>query len=489
MMNAVEYKAEDILIAREQRVELQEKLMQQYNGNIVVMRVNYPGLKKYNKISISIIKVMYREIVRLLRQNNVELIHEELIGNVKEYNDINKIIRNEAVCIEDKNLAEGPIVIFVCNENPLKLKKITTKLEEEHILGRCLDIDVYNESGNSISRRELGYGFRKCFLCNDIAHVCVRTKRHTENEVINFIKNSYKKYMLYEKGELGKMEITNKLGEFALQSMLYEISAYPSPGLVSPISSGAHKDMDFYTFLSSIAAINPYMCKFVEAGYSNKSYKEIFDDIRRIGIDAEKKMLKKTCDINTHKGMIFLMGVSLAATSKAIHDNKPFSEIRQVIKDMTSGIVENELLNIKDQEKITYGERLFAQYGIEGIRGEVERGLPIVFDKALKFYNQHEYLQDRERLIQTLIYIMCFCEDTTILHRHPLPRLREVQVAAEAVLELGGVETIEGRDALEKLDLRFSREGLSPGGVADLLAITVYFSLVEEFMKNEEFYE
>src|SRR3712207_4989197 len=106
LMNAVEYKAEDILIAREQRVELQEKLMQQYNGNIVVMRVNYPGLKKYNKISISIIKVMYREIVRLLRQNNVELIHEELIGNVKEYNDINKIIRNEAVCIEDKRSEE-----------------------------------------------------------------------------------------------------------------------------------------------------------------------------------------------------------------------------------------------------------------------------------------------------------------------------------------------------------------------------------------------
>lgn len=282
------------------------------------------------------------------------------------------------------------------------------------------------------------------------------------------------------------MNMIGKLGEFSLKAMLYEISSYPSPGLVSPVSSGAHRDMDYFTFLNSISSLDPYMYKFAKAGYCDKSPKEIFKDIREIGKDAEKVMLESTKGINTHKGMIFLMGISLAASSKAIYEHKEFDYISTVIKQMTEGIVQSELLNKNASEKCTYGEKIFDKYGITGVRGEVEEGLPIIFEKSLKYYREKEYLTEKDRLVQTLVYIMCYCEDTNILHRRSMEKLTYVHEAASEAIELGGVETIEGRSEIENLDYKFSKEGISPGGSADLLAITVYFSLLKDFMEKEE---
>ena len=38
----------------------------------------------------------------------------------------------------------------------------------------------------------------------------------------------------------------------------------------------------------------------------------------------------------------------------------------------------------KDKAK-SYGEKLFLKYNVEGIRGQVERGIPLVFDYSLKY--------------------------------------------------------------------------------------------------------
>ncbi|GAA3314249.1 hypothetical protein GCM10020331_006340 [Ectobacillus funiculus] len=71
--------------------------------------------------------------------------------------------------------------------------------------------------------------------------------------------------------------------------MLYEVACYPSPGLVSPISNGAHKDMDFLLFIDSTAVLSKYLSLFVQEGFTDNSYKDIFNNIRTIGIEAEKK--------------------------------------------------------------------------------------------------------------------------------------------------------------------------------------------------------
>jgi len=270
------------------------------------------------------------------------------------------------------------------------------------------------------------------------------------------------------------------IGEIALQSMLYEISCFPSAGLVSPVSKGAHKDMDYFTFIKSTSVLSKYMVIFSQCGYSNEQPHVIFKKIREIGKEAEQSMFIKTKGINTHKGIIFLLGISCAATAKAIYDSKDFLYIPDIIKKMTHGIVSAELKNMNKNKKLTYGEKLYLKYGMEGIRGQVERGLPLIFDYSVKVYEENNRLNENDRLVHTLFSIMQFCDDTTILHKHTLEKLIYVQNKAKHIIAIGGMNTEIGRKEINDIDRIFSREGISPGGSADLLAVTVFFYMVKE---------
>ena len=44
----------------------------------------------------------------------------------------------------------------------------------------------------------------------------------------------------------------------ATRSLLYEVSVTPKPGLVDRLDSGAHTDMDFFTYLDSSVALTEY---------------------------------------------------------------------------------------------------------------------------------------------------------------------------------------------------------------------------------------
>lgn len=279
-------------------------------------------------------------------------------------------------------------------------------------------------------------------------------------------------------------EVSMKISSFAIQAMIYEVSCYPSPGLVSPVSCGAHKDMDFFTFIDSTSVLSKYLTLFVQEGFSNKSYKEIFDAIRKIGITAEQDMFVKTKGINTHKGMLFLMGITCAAIGKAIYEKKGFECIQSIIKEMTTGIVEKELIQLNHTDAQSHGEKLFFKYKTDGVRGEVERGIPTVFQFSLDFYKENFELNIKDRLVHTLIGIMQICDDSTILHRHSVKILEEVKETAREVLAMGGMKTTKGREKIDNLCTEFIERNISPGGSADLLGVTVFLSLVEEYMKN-----
>ncbi len=274
------------------------------------------------------------------------------------------------------------------------------------------------------------------------------------------------------------------IGSLAVQAMLYEVSCFPSPGLVSPVSNGAHKDMNYYTFIDSTVALSKYFSIFAQEGMSDKACKEIFAGIRRTGVEAEGEMFAKTKGVNTHKGMLFLMGISCAAVGKALYDKKEFADIPGIIKEMTVGLVKEELKPLKEKDSLSNGERLFLKYNSKGIRGEVEEGIPTVFKYGLDAYRQRGDLPLNHRLIHTLISIMQVCEDTTILHRHSPEVLEEVRGRAKDIMNSGGMSSDEGRHKLELLCDEFIKRNISPGGSADLLGTTVFFYLVEEYMKK-----
>lgn len=269
------------------------------------------------------------------------------------------------------------------------------------------------------------------------------------------------------------------LADMANRAILYEVACFPSPGLVSPICKGAHKDMDFFTFMDSASVIYKYLVLFAQNGFSDKSPKEIFDQIREIGIQCEEKMLKTTKGVNTHKGTVFLMGVCIAAVAKTIFENKKFNDIKNLIMEMTMGIVEAELMHSRHNN--THGEKLYNKYGIKGIRGEVEKGIPIVFNFSLDFYKRNKELAHNDRAVKTLLGIMQYCEDSNIIYRQSVEVLEEVKLKAKKLLEL---DSIRYKEALQELNEEFVNRNISPGGSADLLSVTIFLAGVEEYMKS-----
>ena len=163
-----EYTADELLEAREKRVSLIGKFLKRYHTPLLVMRVNYPGLEKTNRVTVSIIEEMSPVICTIL--------DDKVCGKLLHQG------------------AEGPILYVAVNEDAVALKAIAINIEEEHTFGRCLDLDVYDLAGKSISRQELGYPRRKCYLCEQYAHYCVRAKRHSEQEIIAYIEEKYRGY-------------------------------------------------------------------------------------------------------------------------------------------------------------------------------------------------------------------------------------------------------------------------------------------------------
>ena len=164
------YTIEDLLLAKEERVNFQYELIDKYKLPIVSMRVNYPGINKDNELSRKIAEIIKNELISKFKENIV----------YKDY----------------KNTAEGPVFTLVLKNIAEEIKRKTVDVEENHLLGRCVDIDVYDAQGNGLSRTSLGLPSRKCFLCEDKAQNCGRSRKHNIEDVVGFIENKYNEYML-----------------------------------------------------------------------------------------------------------------------------------------------------------------------------------------------------------------------------------------------------------------------------------------------------
>jgi len=282
----------------------------------------------------------------------------------------------------------------------------------------------------------------------------------------------------------------DKLTEVAMQSILYEAACFPSLGLVSPVSSGSHDDMDFFTFLDSTVVLAKYLRKFAEEGSKEYTPREIFSILRPIGVECEKEMFKKTKGVNTHKGMIFVIGLIQSATAYVLTNKMEFENIKNVIVEMTKGVSDSELEIEQKQgshNNLTHGQKVYRKYGLKGIRGEAEMGFPIVFEGALRHFERKSHLPMNDRLVDTLIYIMKYADDTTILHRHDMETLKYVKKEAINIMKLGGIESEIGKLAIENLTRKFESKRISPGGSADLLAATVLIWLIKnEFFKENK---
>lgn len=273
------------------------------------------------------------------------------------------------------------------------------------------------------------------------------------------------------------------LAEAAYRSLIEELITSPKPGLVDRISNGAHKDMTFKTFINSANALAPYFKKIAESAYDGYMSPElVFHDIRKIGKAAEIAMYQATDGVNTHKGIIFSIGILTAATVIAYQRNKRFilDEIIEIEQEMVRETLLKELCFMNFYRPQTHGEDIYQKYGSAGVRGVAIMGYREVVDIALpemiKGVNKG-YEFERVKL-QTLLTLMARTEDSNILSRSDENRLREVQTISNEFVSSGGAYRSDWRDFLIGLDKQFIEWNISPGGSADLLAVTVFLYIL-----------
>ncbi|MBZ2175043.1 triphosphoribosyl-dephospho-CoA synthase CitG [Schnuerera sp. xch1] len=285
----------------------------------------------------------------------------------------------------------------------------------------------------------------------------------------------------------------HQLSIYAQQGVLYEAVLCPKPGLVDPVNSGAHTDMNIFTFMDSSSSLYEGFYQYAKTGlWWGNSPKKLFQHIRPIGIRLEKQMFKETKGINTHKGIIFSMGIFLAAAGlflqkylgishefPILKDNET-DKIFGIIKEMTLNLVDNDFQDIYQKKNLTNGEKLYLKYGFTGVRGEAEAGYPCVQKGTLPLIRT----QDKNtllniRLLEVLLFLMSSIEDSNVGHRGGLEALQLVKTKAKYFINNGGLCQANAIQRIEEMNRLFTSENISPGGSADLLSITVFLGKLE----------
>lgn len=445
----------EVLNFRELKAGIQNELLSRgENGIVASLGMNIPGPVKSGP---SIFRA-FQEGMRCL---------EQLIASQRG-NILAKVVLEEKA---------GYAVIFLLGKiDHRKLKKDAVMLEENHYLGRIFDIDILNSSGEALTREMVGADKRTCLLCSKNAKECGRNRTHSAEEL------QQKVFEIIRCWEIGTK---------ACCALLEEVYTTPKPGLVDLYSCGAHKDMNVHTFEKSALALKPYFIRMAQQGYSLSCSEEaLFCEIRKTGMQAEKAMYRATDGINTHKGLIFTLGLYCAAAGRCIKKHGEIREemLRAIQQKMAAESLKKELEAIKQKEASSHGEKNYQKYGTAGIRGEAIAGYPAVWEYALSALREGIKEKRDYNLvkIQTLFVLMSRLEDSNILSRKNRDTLLEVQTQAGRFLEEGGAYAKDADRKLMRMDEEYIGKNISAGGCADLLATAIFMEFLLDDVYEDE---
>lgn len=159
----------ELLEAREKRDAFEQDLLEKNGQVLLTLRGNYPGENKDAPSVSYVVETLRKEVLKTFRV-------------AEEFAELSK---------------EGLLYFFLLQEEGGEAKRKAVLLEETHPLGRLADLDV-RDRGRIYSRRDLGCPERSCYLCKEKAVYCVRSMKHTMEEVILYFEKQVKEYQLLE---------------------------------------------------------------------------------------------------------------------------------------------------------------------------------------------------------------------------------------------------------------------------------------------------
>lgn len=270
------------------------------------------------------------------------------------------------------------------------------------------------------------------------------------------------------------------IGDLAHQALIREVELTPKPGLVDRRNTGSHRDMDLQTFHASAKAIAPWLAVFFRRGVVDHGVpaRHFLPRLRPEGVACEQAMFRATSGVNTHKGGVFSMGLLCAAAGRlwGRGESATRSALCEEVAQICEKLVEQELGRCA--EAMTAGELLFRRHGLTGARGEVASGFVTVREHALPAFAHalHAHGCETLALHAALLQLLAYNRDTNLVSRGGMEGLAFVQAEAGRLLEAGGVSHPDYLERLAALDDALIARNLSPGGSADLLAVTWFLA-------------
>ena len=267
------------------------------------------------------------------------------------------------------------------------------------------------------------------------------------------------------------------LAFLAERALRMELDAPLKPGLVGPESNGAHKDMDYDLMRKGISAIRPFFPRMAQTDSP--------DELRQLGIDAEKAMLAATGGVNTHRGAIFALGLALnvicriSATGRRMENVDSKLLMRNAFVQLTESVFNNTLSNNELLATgISHGSEAVRRYRVKGAREMAMDGYNDLLMFWLPYYS--EVKKHPFALQRTLVMLIASLDDTCIIHR--VGNARSEELRDEAADLFGQMSYSEDYDKIERvlkaLCDRYTAEGVSPGGAADMLALTLFMDSI-----------
>ena len=491
----------DILRARDERFALQTRLRERWGCPVISFTMNIAGPIKRNAL---IDRAFWEGVSRI----------EQVLA-----------ARREAVLDSVCSLSfTGAEKLWAVRGDAEELKRQMTACEETDALGRLFDIDVIAPDGGHLSRPTE----RTCLLCSGPAKVCARSRAHSADELFaraNQIIRSHFEEAFF-----------SRVGQLAERALLHEACVTPKPGLVDAENSGAHTDMTLFTFLNSAVALRGFFenCARTGARTKDDTLESAFYRLRDLGIRAEAEMRRATGGVNAHKGAIFSVGLLCCAAGR-IGENADTNAILEMsarlaefsLNDLRKTVsfedsrkgkeepsafsnkfargeairAEKDGANASSDEYArgeafraekdeasasadagatfprTGGETQFAAYGLTGARGEAAAGFPSVRNYALPALEaalaNGKGLNDAA--LDALTRLMTRVSDSNVIRRAGMEGQKFV---FECAREIDGLP--DKTKALRALNGEFVKRNISPGGCADLLAVTLFLHFYNE---------
>lgn len=407
---------EQMLAARDRRAEIQNKLLANAEPGacLVCLTLNIAG------------DVKRTPMTRMLFDRGLSEFGKPGL-DVREYIETDEPTGTEAFWLLDEDAED--------------VKRRLESIEEDKTIAasRLFDFDVLTYDGfgpQKLSRTKS----RKCLICDKPAAECSRSRAHGLDAV------------KAETDRLLKEFCSDTLAKAAYDSLIAELETTPKPGLVDLNNNGSHTDMDADTFRISANTLLPYFKDTTLLGMNGCSMKEL----RARGIQADKEMFEATVGVNTHRGMIYSMGLLLAGMGRSL--------------TIGGDCIDNASSLAKEDAKQNFGATSHAISGFPDAVYCAER---------LALHSESNDINNAA--VFALIDSMARLEDTNLIRRGGRDGLNFTKKKAAEIATLPKDNRME---ATHRFDEEMIERNLSPGGSADMLALAFLINKWNDISHN-----